>query len=605
MRLITVFLFICCLSNTVLCQITTDEQLAEQYYQNKEYEKALVYYEKLYNKNPSPQYYSYYLSCLLETKDFKKAEKVVKKVIRQLPSKLNYVVDLGVIYKASGNPEKAEQQFQQAIKNISPDQEQVLTLADAFIDIREFDHAVSAYKKGRNLLGEAYPFSFELAEVYKLKGDDTGMINEYLDLLQENVSYMGNIQNALQTAFTSESDPKKNELIKTELLKRIQKNPDNTIFSELLIWMLVQQKDFESAFIQAKAIDRRKKEDGSRLMTLAKLSSSNENYDVAAKCYEYVITKGDQNYNYVQARIELLNTLYKKVVDQHQYDSAGLTALELNFTSTLEELGKYSETVQLIKKLAHLKAFYMNKTSEAITLLNEAIALPKLSPQLQAECKLELGDILLMSGEIWEASLTYSQVEKAYWHDVLGQEAKFRNAKIAFYTGDFKWAQAQLDVLKAATAKLIANDAMDLSLLISDNLAIDTNPAPLLLFAKADLLAFQNRDMESMTKLDSINTLFPNHSLADDILFKKYKIYLRQGNANQAAEMLNKIINDFPNSILADDALFNLAELNETKLNNKTKAMELYQELLVKFPGSLFTVDARKRFRALRGDVLN
>src|SRR5207237_519209 len=130
---------------------------------------------------------------------------------------------------------------------------------------------------------------------------------------------------------------------------------------------------------------------------------------------------------------------------------------------------------------------YLNKTNEANDLLEETIALPQLSLQLQAECKLELGDILLMTGDIWEASLRYSQVEKSFKHDEIGNEAKFRNAKISYYTGDFKWAQAQLDVLKGATAKLIANDAMDLGLLISDALAIDTNEAPLCIFARADL----------------------------------------------------------------------------------------------------------------------
>ena len=586
-------------------QKSTDEQLALQYYQAGEYDKALVYYEKLYNREPINLYYKYYLNCLIQTKDFKKAEKTAKRQIKEFSEDLTYIVDLGNIYKASEDTEKAKKEYERAVKELSNGQEQTFTLAKAFIDIQEWDHAIETYKKGRKLLNNTYPFSFELAEVYRQKGDDAAMINEYLDVLLINDSYISSVQNALQASFGNEANIKKNELLKTELYRRIQKHPDNTIFSDLLIWMLIQEKDFEAAFVQAKALDKRKKEDGERLMSLAELSASNDNYDVAAKSYQYVISKGSQNYNYMPARIELLNVLYKKIVINNNYTQPELIDLEKNYQTTLQELGININTVPLMKSLAHLQAFYLHKPAEAIELLNEGIAIPKLTPHMQAQCKLELGDILLMTGDIWEASLTYSQVEKAFWHDVLGQEAKFRNAKVAYYNGDFKWAQAQLDVLKAATAKLIANDAMDLSLLISDNTFIDTNTVPLHLFAKADLLIFQNKDEEAVVKLDSINSGFPNHALADDIIYKKYFINFKKGRFIEAAAFLENIIANFPESILADDAMFKLAELNENKLNNKQKAMELYQDILVKFPGSLYTVEARKKYRALRGDMVN
>jgi TolA-binding protein len=210
-----------------------------------------------------------------------------------------------------------------------------------------------------------------------------------------------------------------------------------------------------------------------------------------------------------------------------------------------------------------------------------------------------------MTGDIWEASLRYSQVEKSFKYDAIGQEAKFRVARISYYTGDFKWAQAQLDVLKGATSKLIANDALELSLTISDALAIDTNTAPLLIYARADLLAFQNKDDLAKTTLDSINKLYPNHALADDILFKKAQLEMKHGRLNEAAALYDTIINTYSEDILADDALFKLADLNEYHFKNKDKAKELYQQLLEKYPASLYVVEARKRFRRLRGDLIN
>jgi tetratricopeptide (TPR) repeat protein len=585
-------------------QNTTDEQLAAQYFQNKEYDKAVVYYEKLYNKKNAEIYYTYYISCLLELKDYAKAEKVVKKAFKQDNYVLKYLVDLGYVYLASGDRGKAEKEFDEAIRQIK-DNQQVFDVAKALIGIKEYDYAITAYLKGRKLSREGYPFNFEIASVYNLKGQTTEMVDELLDALLLSDSYIESVQNALQPSFATEADLKKDEIIKSELLKAIQKHQDKPVFSELLIWMLMQQREFDAAFTQAKALDKRQKEDGQRIMNLAQVCASNEVYDVAAKCYQYVISKGRDGYFYVNARMELLNVLYKKITSKKDYVSADLLQLEKDYQATLDELGRYSGTANIMKDLAHLQAFYLSKIEDARSLLDEAINLPGISETIQAECKLEKADIELMTGDVWEASLLYSQVEKAFKNDPIGHEAKFRNAKLSYYIGDFSWAQAQLNVLKGATTKLIANDAMDLSLKISDNLATDTNPVPLQMFARADLLEFRNRDSAALLVLDSINKQFPGHSLNDDILYKRYEIKLKQFRYTDAAAYLNTIVQEYNSDLLGDDATFKLAELYETRLNDKEKAKQLYEDLLTKHPDSLFTVEARKRYRRLRGDNVN
>lgn len=588
----------------IFAQQSTDEQLAQQFFQNKEFDKALDYYEKLYNKKSPQQFYTPYLNCLIETKDCKKAEKIVKKQIKQNPDSPQLYVDLGNVYTVGEEPDKARTAWDQAIKSIKID-DQAFAVANAFMATHQYNYAIATYLKGRKISQNNYPFSFELADVFKEKGDNISMINEYLDLLETQDSYIQTVQNALQTSFGNDAATKQNELLKTELLKRISKSPDNTIFSELLIWMEIQQKDWDGAFVQAKALDKRKKEEGNRVMGLAQLFAQNEAYDVAIKAYQYVISKGPEVYYYTKARIELLYVYYQKVVTKGNYTATDLTELEKNYNTTIKELGKSASTVPLLENLAHLQAFYLNKPKDAISLLEETIAIPQLSPQVQADCKLELADILLMTGDIWEASLRYSQVEKAFKYDEIGQEAKFRNARISYYTADFKWAQAQLDVLKGATAKLISNDAMDLSLLISDALADDTNEAPLAIYARADLLAFQNKDSLAKITLDTINTLFQNHALADEILYKKAQIDLKHANYAEAATYYEAILKNYGKDVLADDALFKLADLNENQFKNIDKAKELYQQLLEKYPGSLYVVEARKRFRKLRGDTIN
>lgn len=599
-----IFFFLFFATASSFAQPGTDEQLALQFYQNKEFDKALEYYEKFYNKRSTQLFYAPYLNCLLETKDFKKAEKIVKKQMKQNPEILTYGIDLGTVYMRAGETDKAKNAWEQVIKLIKYD-DQVLSVASGFMGLREYDLAIGTYHRGRKISVNRYPYSFELADVYRAKNDRLSMINEYLDVLETNDSYIQSVQNALQTSFGNDADVRQNEQLKTELLKRISRDPDKVIFSELLIWMQIQLRDWEGAFVQAKALDKRKKEEGNRVMAMAQLFAQNEAYDMAVKAYQYVIAKGPDVYFYTNARMELVNVLYQKVVTRGNYTPLELTELENNFNVTITELGRSASTVMLLKNLAHLKAFYLDKSPEAIAMLEETIALPQLPLQTQAECKLELGDILLMTGDIWEASLRYSQVEKSFKHDAIGQEAKFRNARISYYTGDFKWSQAQLDVLKGATSKLIANDAMNLSLLISDAMAIDSNEAPLLIFARADLLYFQNKDELAKQTMDSINTLFPNHALADDILYKKAQIELKHARYTEAAAFLENIFSEFGDGIMGDDALFKLADLNENQFKNVDKAKELYQKLVEKYPGSVYVVEARKRFRKLRGDSIN
>lgn len=584
---------------------TRDEQLAAQYYQSGEFDKAADLYEKLYSKNPTAHFYTFYLNSLIELKEFSTAEKFIRKQIKRNPFMLSYFVDLGHVLTLAGNSDKAKKEFENAIDKLEPDHDQITGLSNAFIQKKEYDHAIKTLLQGRKLLKGNYGYNFELAEVYQLKNDFTSAVSELLSTLETSEAYLQSVQNALYRAMGEDTKNKKGDILKSQLLKYIQSNSDKFVYSELLIWVYTQEKDFEAAYVQTKALDKRMKEDGTRLMSLASTAESNGDLDVAKRCYEYVIQKGPEYGNYSAAKTELLNLLYTKVTSQGKYTHADLNDLNTQFTVTLNELGKGVATNSLQKKYAHFLGFYMDEKEKAIKMLEELIANPQNGMKFQNECKIELGDILLLSGDMWESSLLYSQVEKAYKDDVLGQEAKLRNARLSYYRGDFQWAQAQLDVLKAATSKLIANDALELSLLITDNTGLDSITAPLMFFARADLLSYQNKDSLALITLDSIQNMFPAHVIADDVLYKKYKITMKQQKFDQAGEFLKQILEKYSYDVLADDALFNLGLLNENYLNNKEKAKELYQELLTKHPGSLYTVEARKRFRALRGDAVN
>jgi tetratricopeptide (TPR) repeat protein len=582
---------------------STDEQLAAQYFQQGDYERAILYYEKLYKKSPTAFYYEQLFKSNMALKKFENAEKLAKEQVRKNDNEPRFLIDLGAVHKQMGQEDKSRQEFEKALKNMKPDQNSVRATAGAFQKHNETDLALQAYERGQKMIKQpGVNFHYEIANLHAEKGDLQAMIADYMDLLEENPAYLQAVQNGLARYIDFTRSDARTDALRTELLRHIQKDPQNTIFQEMLIWQYLQQKDLEGAFVQSKAMDKRFNEGGQRLMELAEVAVTNKAWTMATKCYQYVLDQSGEGAQKANARIGLVDALNARVTGQADPPKAELDELKAQYERTLTDMGKMPSTARLIAGLAHLQAYYLNDRMGAAALYQEVIDMPSLDPKRQAQYKLDLGDVLLLDGNIWEASLLYSQVDLDFKQDIIGHEARLRNAKVSFYAGDFLWAKAQLDILKASTSKLIANDAMELSLLITDNIGEDTLNTPLSLFARAQLLRFQHRFEETLTTLDSVNTLFPLNSLGDDILYERFRVAYARQQYDTAATFLVKVLEQFPNDILVDNALMDLGKLYEDHLNDKEKAKGYYEKLLFEQSGSIFVPEAREHFRKLRGD---
>ncbi|TFF33931.1 tetratricopeptide repeat protein [Mucilaginibacter psychrotolerans] len=591
--IIIILLFTFC---TKLFAQNNDLALARLYAQNGEQQKALDIYLKLY-KQDNEGYYQQYLNALLAGKKFDEAESITRKMIRKHPGAYEYNIALGTVYTQQGSIDKADVIYAGLIKNLPADQNEISAIASQFYQNANVEYAVKIFLQGRKLLHNDALFSFELINLYRYKRDKGGLTEEYLNFLPSNPSFLNQAESMLATVYEGAPDY---DILKFALLKRIQKDPQQLIYVNLLTWQYLQQKDFGQALNQAIALSRRQNDDGGSIYELCSTLSANEAYDEAIRGYEYVIAKGKDNPNYVSAKIELINTKNLKVTSG-KYTQADLLSLEQDYLNLLNEFGRNRSTVFAMQKLASLQAFKLHKLKDAEALLESAVSIPDVRPTLLASCKLDLGDIYLLNNQPWDATLLYSQVEKDNPNTAVGQDALLRNAKLAYYTGDFNWSRRQLDILKAATTQLIANDALNLSLLISDNLAIDSAGTALKMYARADLLIFAEQTDKAVLTLDSIPKKYPG-TLEADVLMAKTKILLQQKQYPEAVALLKQIAESHPDDLWADDAVFMLGDLYETKLNNPTMAQTYYQKIIADYPGSLWLNDARKRFRALRGD---
>ncbi|CAH1001300.1 Cell division coordinator CpoB [Neolewinella maritima] len=577
-------------------------QLAQQYYMDGEYEKAAELYLALAEENYNTFYFDRYVSSLMNLRQYDEAERVVKKQLKRTPEELTLYVTYGQLLEQNGDEEGAQKQYRQAIKELRADKFQITQLANAFVQLTKYDLAIEVYERGGKLIKDDTSFAFNLGDLYRRKGATAPMITSYLDALVDEPERIRNVQTYFQRFLDRDG------LLEAQkqLYARIQEDrKDNPLYPEMLGWVLIQNKDYKGALRQARALDKRLDENGERVFDIGTLAGNARDYEAAIAAYDYIVENKDPaSPYYLEAKREGLLTRRRAITDGYAYTEEDLRILESAYFDFLRQFGNNPASARIAIQLAELEALYLNDLEKATGILQEIVGLNGVNETIRARAKLALADYYLMQGEVWESTLLYSQVDKQFKEDLLGHEARFRNARLSYFRGDFEWAQSQFDVLKASTSRLIANDALDLSVFILDNLGLDTTAVALQTYADAELLMFQNRYDEAFATLDTLVKAFPGHDLEDDVVYLRGKIYQRLRQYEAAAEQYAQVIDTYPKSIRLDNALYALAGLYEEQLDDKAKAQELYETLFIDYSNSILAVEARKKYRALRGDAV-
>jgi len=569
------------------------DALAKEYFKKGAFEKALLEYKKLYKSSPSNINYIYpIITAYQELEQYNEAQAF----LLQLMERINYpafLVELGYNYQLKGELEKAQAQYQKALLAIDERASNVFSVGRSFQNHSLLNEAITAYKKAM-VINPNYNFNVQLAQIYGEQGLIDKMFDSYLDFAATNRIVLGDVKRAINEFITEDAYNENNVLFRKTLLKKMQQEPD-VLWNELLSWLYVQQKDFKKAFIQEKAIYNRELRSLHRIEELAAVAANDGEAKVAEEIYNYIIetaqdagTQLNAHYNILQLKVKHTNN-YSDIKKQYQ--------------SLLETFGDRTETFNLQISYAHFLAFYLSETHQAIALLESMLEQP-LTPMEKAQVKLELGDILVVQEQFNKALIYYTQVQRNLKNSTLSQQARFKVAKTSYYKGDFKWAESQLKILKSSTSQLIANDALDLKLLITDNKYEDSLQTALKKYAKADLLAFQNRNDEAIKLLDKILNEHKTEPIIAQTLFKQAQLFELKKEFNKAQANYKVIVENYREGILVDDALFYLAQLCEKELNQPERAKQLYETIVFEHADSIYFVDARKRFRALRGDFI-
>ncbi|PKQ45902.1 hypothetical protein CSW08_05630 [Confluentibacter flavum] len=589
--ILIIFLMICCTN-----AFSQNDALANEYYKNGDFEKALLEYKKLYAQSPSNiNYISQIVSTHQQLEQYDASETFLLKLLERL----NYpafFVELGYNYQLKNDLQNATNYYNQALSSIDTNVNNVFSIARSFQSHSLLSETIAAYEKAM-VLKPDLNFQLQLAQIYGEQGNIEKMFTSYIDFAKSNQAALSIIKRSINDFISENSTNENNVLLRKILLKNLQQDQD-LIWNDLLSWLFIQQKEFGKAFIQEKAIFNRQPESLNRIEELAQIALSENENDIAKEILSYIIDTAQDTDTLLNAHYNLLQ-LETEISSKSNFQTINNQYLEL-----FKKFGTYAQTLNLQIAYGHFLAFYMNETDKAIVFLEKTLELP-LTELEKAEVKLELGDILVLQENFNKALIYYTQIQRNLKNSTISQEARFKVAKASYYKGDFKWAESQLKILKASTSQLIANDALDLKLLISDYKYEDSLQTALKLYSKSDLLAFQNRNDEAISLLEKILQEHKTEPIVAQALFKQAQLFEIKQEFTKAEANYTALIDNYSDGILIDNAYFALAELYENHLNQPEKAKALYEKIIFNHQDSIYFVEARKKYRALRGDAIN
>lgn len=577
-----------------------EESLANRYFDQGEYEKALSIYLDLYKSNNSPFYYQRITKSYIALDDLDEAISFIKRSRKKSRGlTLQQDVDLVFIYRKMEDDKSAEKETESLINYIAKNPTRAQSVTRLLSEKGLYDISLRAYEaaeKANPNLRLTYQKSMVYAELGQLKD----MYNSYVAMVEESPGYLTTVKSLMSRSLSTDPDDEYNEHVKATLLKRIQKT-DNDELVDLLIHVFMHENNYPGALRQAIARDKRTGGNQNQVFSLGRLSAEQGNFKSAFEAFDYIIERKPPS-DYVDvATVERLKTR-KLELDQ--------TPKQVDYEQLAKDIRRVLNMNDwrwpfspLALTLAEIDAYVLDNVGDAIKHLKKIQDIPRIPDKLQIESRLLLGDIYLFHGKYTNALLAYTQAEKLAGDQPLGDEAKFRSGRVSYFQADFDYALSTFDVLKSSTSKHTANNAMKLSLLIRENTMLDTSYEAMTRFAQADLKYHRKLYEESLRELRLLSDDFPNHSLQDEILFLKAKIQRDKMQFEEAVVTLENMLERFPDGILADEALLMLGVIYSEELGQLDKAQNAFEILITDFPNSYYVSEARRRYRELRGDI--
>ena len=570
-----------------------NDQLALQYFDDGEFEKALTIFEESSQKQPSNFFFfQKIIECQQQLKQYDKAEEVILKRKDKNNQPL-LLIELGYNYQLQKNTDKAEKNYDLAIQEVEKEPNYAYQVANSFEKKVLLEWALKAYETAQKK-NPKLNFDYQSALLHGQLGKLDLMLQKLLDYSYSNQENTALVQNQLSRFLLDDVDGAFANEIKKGLLLKTQKSQD-VYWNQFLSWFFVQQKEYGKAFVQEKAVYKRNPDSFYNIVTLAKLAIDEKQNEEATSILTFVLENTDNLDLQMQAHHFLVSMEIESALEKDYL------ALDLKLQGLLKKYGITPFSLELQILTAHFEAFYLKLTDLGKQLLQNALQLP-LNIREESRVKMELADIMVYDEKFNQAILYYAQVEENLKNDVIAHEASFKLAKANFYKRDFDWTLQQVKNLKQSPSLLIANDAVELFLLIEDNSVEDSLRIALKDYAKADFQLYQKKNDEALQSFLTILQKHKGKSIEESTLFKVGKLYEEKNDYAKAIQFYQSILEQHKDGIYKDEALFFSAEIYRKHLLDNEKAKQLYEKIVLEHPDSLYFTESRKQYRTLRGD---
>jgi len=600
-----IFMKLVVLALAILCfqigytQSAEDERIAIQFFQLREYDKAEVLLKKQFEINPSKSY-DYLFTTYIRLKKYEEAIAITKTMLKGAQSKnIDYRFKLGYAYHKNNDSINAKKEWLQTNELISDNEFQALSIINQYTELRQWNMAEAAILRFQSKANNKDALSSQLLNVYlsqKKYNDAVDLAIHFIDKTEDNsVGMLSSFQ------FLTEN-VEAMHILEKKIYSRLSANPNSEKWNGIAMWLSINLKDYEQALMLAKSFEKRNNSKGDQVFQIAEIAYNEEEYDVAIDGFGYLSDMVGSPLSKLGYE-KKIKSIYVKIQKSFSQDSSSISQLNQAFLNYFSKYNFDHSTTEIQLLYADFNVKYLHRLDNAMVILKKMLDLPLLAKHYRSRGKIDLGDIKLYMNDIWEASLLYGQVDKDENDSPLGEEARFKNSKIFYFNGDYELASELLTILKSSTTELIANDALYLAVFIQDNLDGDTLEMAMKDISSAELFFYQNKEKEAFELINSVQKIFPRSSLIDDILMLEANYALKKGNFTEASSKFKQIVEKYPSSILADKALYELSKIEE-KNKNSAVAIEGYLKLLTKYKDSVYTADARKRLRHLRGEKL-
>jgi len=577
-------------------------RLADAYMRSGQFEQAIPLLEDLHTENPNDHtFYTKLKEAYENVKAYDPAIALVEERMSEgRPSPMRMSEKARLLY-LKGEEQAAFDTWDRAI-GLAPERSTTYRVVyQALVDLRRFDRAIDVLKQGRSQLGEDDAFQIELAYLYSLNGEHRAAMEEYVQVLDRNPERLGFVRSRL----SSFVDQGEGLSVGVEVLKQaVRTSPLNRSYRELLAWLHMEQEDYAAAFDVYRAIDRLEDENGRVLFSFAQKAADANAYDVASTAYGLILDR------YPDAPVAPV--AQKGIGDMHRRwaesaeepAAAGDTSATPHYQAAvdayqtfLDQYPNHESTPEVLRRLGRLQQDVFRQLDAAESTLQTVVGR---YPESDAanEARYDLGRIALLRGNLSEARLAFSRLVDRLRTGDLAEEARYELALLHFYQGEFESALSRVEATNENTSADVANDAIELKVLLRQNRGPDSLNTPLRLFADARLQERQHRYDQALATLDTLLSQHGRHPLADNARFFRAQALRAAGDTTQATQAFAEIPMMHPQSPFADRSLFARGQLLEAQ-NDLEGAVTAYNRLLEDYPKSLLASDARARIRSL------